>query len=217
MPKSNYRRSLRLVVFDLDGTLLEAESSWGTVNGFFGNENRATMELYRRGEIDYSEFMQRDIAEWPKPLHISRVREALSGWTLRPGAAAVVAALRDRGLDLAILTGGIRLLAEEVAAHLHIRRPLANELTTDERGFLTGEARMRVDPLHKELALERICEARGVALEECVTVGDSEMDRSFLRASGLGVLLGGAELGRALGVPCVSELPALLELVDRAR
>jgi phosphoserine phosphatase len=217
MPSTCCARSLHLVVFDLDGTLLEAQSSWGTVNRCFGNENRAEMELWRRGSIDYRELMRRDIFAWPKPIHISRVRQALSGWVLRPGVVDVVSALRDRDLDLAILSGGIQLLADEVAAQLGIAAPLANELVTDEGGYLTGEACMRVDPLRKEIALEGLCEARGIALDECVTVGDSEMDRSFLQASGLGILLGDERTGDALGVPSVSDLRALVDVVDRRR
>jgi phosphoserine phosphatase len=201
------------VVFDLDGTLLEAESSWGILNRFFGNEDHETMALYRRGELDYAEFMRRDIEAWPKPLHISQVREVLSGWALRPGTAEVVQALRDRGLELAILSGGISVLADEVAAQLGIAEPLANELVTDARGYLTGEGLLRVDPLRKEIALRELCRSRGVALERCVTVGDSEMDRSFLQASGLGVLLGDRQTAARMGVPSVAELGALLDML----
>jgi phosphoserine phosphatase len=202
-----------MIVFDLDGTLLEAASSWGTLNRFFGNDNRALLEQYLRGGIDYLEFMRRDIAAWPKPLHISRVREALAGWTLRPDAPESVAALRAAGFELAILSGGVHVLAEEVAERLGIPEPWANELVTDEAGFLTGEARLRVDPLRKERALARLCEQRGVAPEACVTVGDSELDRSFLQAGGLGVLVGDEALAAALGAVAVPGLAALPELV----
>jgi phosphoserine phosphatase len=204
----------RLVVFDLDGTLLEAESSWATLNRTFGSECPETMECFRRGEIEYEEFMRRDIARWPFPLHISRVRNALADWSLRPGAEAVIATLRERGLELAILTGAVSVLAAEVAAQLGIGELLANELVTDERGFLTGEARMHVDPLRKELALARMCRTLGTPPEACVTVGDSDLDRSFLHAGGLGILVGDARRGEALGVPSVTELGGLLALVD---
>lgn len=206
-----------LVVFDLDGTLVEAESSWATLNRNFGSECPETMQCFRSGEIDYAEFMRRDIARWPIPLHISRVRETLGAWSLRPGAEAVVSALRERGLELAILTAGVSVLAEEVASHLGIRELLANELVTDERGILTGEARMHVDPLRKELALARICRALGTTPRACVTVGDSELDRSFLHAGGLGILVGDARRGEALGVPSVPALSGLLDLVDGRR
>jgi phosphoserine phosphatase len=206
--------SIRLVVFDLDGTLLEAESSWATVNRAFGHDSCASMALYRTGAIDYPEFMRRDIASWPKPLRLSRVRETLSDWAFRPGAAEIIPALRERGLELAILTGGIHVLAEEVAESLGIDHVVANELLTDDAGFLTGEARMRVDPLRKEHALAQLCRSVDVPPRACLTVGDSEMDASFLRASGMGILVGDAAQGDALGVASVPELSALLDVVD---
>lgn len=206
-----------MVVFDLDGTLLEAESSWGTLNVFFENDNSDAMQLFRDGAITYPEFMRRDVEAWPKPLHISAIRDALSGWVLRAGAQETLEALHERGIETAILSGGVELLAAEVAEELGIGGCVANEILTDERGFLTGESRMRVDPLRKEIALERLCRERKVALERCVTIGDSVMDESFLRASGLGVLIGDAETAEALGVPSVSALRELVDLVDAMR
>ena len=217
MPAANSDQSIHLIVFDLDGTLLEAESSWGTLNNFFGNDNSENMQLFRSGDIDYPEFMRRDVASWPKPLHISTVREALSGWILRRGAEEMFETLHGWGIETAILTGGIEVLAAEVAAQLGIELWVANELNTDERGFLTGESRMRVDPLRKEIALERLCRERHVALERCATIGDSEMDGSFLRASGLGVLMGDSETAEALTVPSVSALSELVGLIERRR
>jgi phosphoserine phosphatase len=217
MQPTNTERSTRLIVFDLDGTLLEAESSWGTVNDFFENDNSETLQLFRSGAIDYPECMRRDVAAWPNSLHISRIRDALSGWILRPGAEELLETLHEWGIETAILSGGIDVLASQVAAQLGIEQCVANELITDERGFLTGESRMRVDPLRKEIALAQLCRERNVALERCVTIGDSEMDGSFLRASGLGVLLGDAETAEALGVQSMSALSQLVELIASQR
>ena len=111
----------------------------------------------------------------------------------------------------------IGLDVSDDATVYRISELVANELMTDDRGFLTGEARMHVDPLRKELALARMCRSLGATPEECVTVGDSELDRSFLHAGGLGVLVGDAERGEALGVPSVPDLSGLLALVDARR
>ena len=58
------RGAYRLAGFDLDGTLLEEDSSWAAIHRFFGTtrESQQSLKLYSEGKIDYKEFMRRDIA-----------------------------------------------------------------------------------------------------------------------------------------------------------
>ncbi len=208
------RSPYKLVAFDLDGTLVEQVSSWKTLHQYFGTERVVTvnLEAYEWGEIDYAEFMRRDIALWPKPLHITTIQRALTNYTLAPGAE-VVGELRRRGYEVAIVSGGIDILADLVGERLEIKLTVANGFAVDGDGYLTGEGILRVDPINKHLALKSLAQEVGLTLNECVAVGDGRFDVNFLRCAGLGIALGpNVKLRRAAGAtaPDLKELLRLL-------
>jgi len=209
------RSPYRLVAFDLDGTLVKQVSGWKTLHQYFGTEMAVGVNLadYERGEIDYAEFMRRDIALWPKPLHITTIERALADYTLAGGAAGVVGDLRERGFEVAIVSGGIDLLANRVAERLAIRLTAANGFVIDGDGYLTGEGILRVDPINKHLALERLAQGMGLTLNDCVAVGDGKFDENFLRCAGLGVALGSDVKLRRAAQAAIPNLEELLRLL----
>lgn len=182
----------KLVAFDMDGTLVKQESSWWALHRYFGVEEQAKHNLlaYERGEIDYREFMRRDIKLWQPPPHISKVKEVLAQAELAPGVEELVRELGRRGYELAIVTGGLDLLAELVGEWLGIKHAVANGLEVDERGYLTGEGIFRVEPNFKHEALAELARGLRLTLEECVAVGDSKYDVNFLKHAGFGVAVG---------------------------
>lgn len=206
----------KLIAFDLDGTLITEESSWGKINEHFGNlvESSKSMQQYLRREIDYVEWMRRDISAWPKPLHVSNLKSILSGWTLRDGAQEVIKGAMRLGARISIITGGLSILAEEVANHLGVQLVLANELVTDLDGFITGEGIMRVDPLRKDRVLEQVCKSEGLSVRDAIAVGDSQFDEKFLKTAGIGLLIGNKELARRLNVGYIRNLREVLDYVE---
>ena len=63
--KSNKKRqNIKLVFFDMDGVLLDTVSSWGFVHEYFRTTNRRSIIPYLRGDIDYLEFIKRDVSLW---------------------------------------------------------------------------------------------------------------------------------------------------------
>jgi len=183
----------RLVAFDMDGTLIEQDSSWWAIHRHFGveGEARQNLEAYERGEIDYPEFMRRDIKLWRPTPHISQIERIFADFKLAPNAAEVVSDIRRRNYEIAIITGGIDVLAEKVAHRLQIDHVLANGLEVDERGYLTGEGIFRVEPYMKHEALKGLVRKLNCTFAECVAVGDSKYDKNFLKHAGLGVAIGG--------------------------
>lgn len=182
----------KLIAFDMDGTLLVEDSCWGALHRHFGTSALAkkNLEAYERGEIDYPEFMRRDISLWQPVPHISEIKRVLASFRLAPNVAEVVREISARGYSIAIITGGLDLLANRVARELGVRHTLANGLEVDDRGYLTGEGVFRVEPTLKHEALAKLAAELGLKLGECAAVGDSKYDINFLKNAGLGVAVG---------------------------
>lgn len=182
-----------LIVFDMDGTLVEGKSCWRKVHSHFGSGGEASKNLedWEEGRIDYPEFMRRDISLWkPKP-HVSQIEDILEDYILPPGAPEVFDEIDERCYEVAIISGGLDILAEKVADELDISHVFANGLETDEDGYLTGEGIFRVDPQNKSEILEGLTSKLGIGLEECVSVGDSVYDEELLSSSGMGIAING--------------------------
>ena len=182
----------KLVAFDMDGTLVEEDSCWGVLHRHFGTQEGARRNLgaYERGEIDYPEFMRRDIVLWKPVPTLEEVRRVLIPHRLAPNVERVVGEIRRRGYQTVVITGGLDLLAEEVVRKLGIRSVFSNGLAADEKGRLIGEGIFRVEPRFKHKVLAGLVDELGISLQQCVAVGDSKYDVNFLKHAGLGVAIG---------------------------
>ena len=203
----------KLVIFDMDGTLITQESSWGAINKFFGTsrESKKSMILYLKGKINYSEWMRRDITSWPRPIHISSIKEILSNWVFKDGALEVIQEIKKKNIEIGVISSGIDVLVEEVSQRLGISIVKVNRLVVDEKGFLTGKGIMEVDPLRKDIVLEDILEHTGIELNECMAIADSVMDASLLKAAGRGFFLGNESDAYKIGVKKLQSLWEILE------
>lgn len=131
--------------------------------------------------------MRRDIALWkPKP-HITTIEKILLDYTLAPNAEHVIKTLRERKLHVAIVTTGLDVLADSVASKLHVPNIVANGLVLDENGYLTNRVIFNVDLFEKHKAFNRLVKKIGIPKSQCIAVGDSKYDASFLRSAGLGI------------------------------
>ncbi|MFQ5710931.1 MAG: HAD-IB family phosphatase [Candidatus Geothermarchaeales archaeon] len=207
---------LKLIAFDLDGTLVRETSSWGKIHEHFGTveSEEKSLQEYTDGRISYEEFMRRDIDSWPKPLHIDDISRILMDYELEEGVEETIKKIKRMGLKTALISAGIDLLAEEIARILDIDHFIANGLETGKDGFLTGEGIMRVDPLKKHEALEKLIHDLGIRLEDVVAVGDTKYDKSFLEKAGVGVAVGfDEELSEVADfhIESMKELPSILE------
>lgn len=181
---------LRLVAFDMDGTLVDVESSWRVVHQYFGDSNDEGLRRFLANEIDDEEFIQSDIRLWwshAPELSLFDLERILATVPLMPGAPALFHGLRSRGIRTAIVSGGLDVLARRVARELGIDVALANGVRVTADGRLTGEGIVRV-PIHgKEGVLARLQEQLGVSPEETASVGNSEIDVGLFRRSRVSV------------------------------
>jgi phosphoserine phosphatase len=148
------------------------------------------LNAYLNGEIDDLEFIRRDIALWmakEPSITEKRIDEILSGVPTIPGAKEAVSALRKRGVRTAIVSAGIDLLSRRIARELGIDLELANGLSTDGDGRLSGEGVLRVKLMDKGDAVVEAARALGADLAETVAVGNSRHDVSMFVRSGKGI------------------------------
>jgi len=178
--------SVELVVFDMDGVLVDIDSSWMMVHRAFGTDNEEGFQRYIRGEISFEEFMRSDIGKWGRAT-VEQIKSILDRAPLMPGAKETIKTLREAGYQTAIVSSGISLLAERVQAELGINYALANRLIFDGEGRLTGDGEALVELQGKLKALERLTAQLGITPAQTAIVGDSRFDVSMFRASALSI------------------------------
>lgn len=178
----------KLIAFDLDGVLVEEPSAWWTLHLAFGTyeASKKNLQAYEAGNIDYPEFMRRDIRLWGTR-KINEVENVLLKFTLSESARKICDLLQQRGYQLAIISAGIDIPAAAVSEKLRIDHWIANGLQLDGQDFLSGEGIFRFELKAKEKALSELIKPLGVKLSDVVGVGDSKYDVSFMRACGAGI------------------------------
>ena len=169
-------RSIRLVVFDLDGTLTPVESLWRYMHDAFGTWDRGKIAAlkYTRGEISYKQWAETDAGYWAgAPL--SQVTKMLEQIPYTKGAREVFDELKRRKVKTAIVSAGLSLLANRVAADLGADVTLSNELETND-GRLTGGITVKVAVNNKKEIIEQIAAQLKMPLNEVALVGDQAFD-----------------------------------------
>jgi phosphoserine phosphatase len=169
-------RNIRLVVFDLDGTLTPVDSLWRYLHEAFGTWDfgKIAAQKYRRGEITYKEWAETDAGYWAgAPL--SEVKEILERIPYRRGAREVFQELKQRKVKTAILSAGLSLLADKAASDLGADFAIANELQSND-GRLTGGIIVRVGVSDKKRIIEQLAAKLQVLLSEVALVGDRAFD-----------------------------------------
>jgi len=181
------RRAKRMVVMDVDSTLIQEE----VVNLLAreaGVEDRVA-ELTRlalTGEVDFEEALRERVGllKGLDQTAITRVHENI---TLTSGARTFIRTLKRLGLVTAIVSAGFTRFTDVLAADLGIDYSLSNTLEMVD-GALTGELVGEfVDGPRKALFLRTIAEAEGIPLSQVVAVGDGANDLDMLATAGLGI------------------------------
>jgi phosphoserine phosphatase len=186
-PPAGPRDPVKLVCFDMDGVLIDVGSSWVMVHRHFGVQNEASLQAYLNGEFDDKEFIRRDAALWLKlkpKIRRSDFEAIFRVPPLMPGVEATVAALRGAGIEMAIVSGGVDVMAEEVARRLGIPRVAANGFVYDADGHITGDGVVRTPLNDKAAPVVRFAAELGIPLRNVACVGNSLPDVAMFEAAG---------------------------------
>ena len=179
-----------LIVFDVDGVLVDIDSSWSTILRYFGIKCTPNMLPYLLGKIGYQEFMRLDIRLWKSdntPVSIDLIKKVLGGVKLHPKAKLIVNKLKKLGHEIALLSSGIDILVKRVAKELNIDHYLANELVVRDNKVIDGLS--RVPLLDKHLILKLWAKQLGYSLSSTVYVGDSIFDIPVFRIVRLSIAI----------------------------
>lgn len=182
-----YRRSRRLVCFDMDSTLIQAEviDELAKVAGV-GEQVAEITESAMQGEIDFSESFRRRMALL-KGMDESVLENIAENLPVTEGAERLIRHLRHFGYKVAILSGGFTYFANYLKEKLGIDYVYANQLDF-ENGKLTGKVKGEIiDGQMKAKLLTELAGKEGISTEQVIAVGDGANDLPMLAIAGLGI------------------------------
>lgn len=182
-----YRRNRRLVCFDMDSTLIEAEviDELAKAAGV-GDQVAATTEQAMLGELDFQESFRRRMALL-KGLDESVLAKIAEQLPITEGAERLIGTLKAYGFKTAILSGGFTYFGRYLQQRLGIDYVYANELEIVD-GKVTGQVREPiVDGARKAELLRELADKEGIRLEQTIAVGDGANDLPMLAQAGLGI------------------------------
>lgn len=186
-PEGLQRRAKRLVVLDVDSTLIEDEvidllaEEAGVADVVSEITHRAM-----RGEIGFEAALRSRVREL-KGLDSASLDRVASRISLTRGARTFVRTLKRLGYELVLVSGGFDFFVESLGRYLGIENTFANRLAISN-GVLTGKLEGPViDRAEKALVLRKFAAERGIPVEQTVAVGDGANDLDMLAAAGLGI------------------------------
>ena len=196
------RRSKRLIVFDVDSTLVQGEViEMLAARAGAEDEVRAVTEAAMRGELEFADALRARVATLAG-LPASVLADVAGELELTPGARTTIRTLKRLGFRCGVVSGGFTQVIAGLAEELALDFVAANELEVQD-GRLTGRVVGEiVDRPGKAVALERFAREAGVPLSQCVAVGDGANDIDMLATAGLGIAF--------------NAKPALAEIADTA-
>ncbi|KAJ3120838.1 hypothetical protein HK098_004203 [Nowakowskiella sp. JEL0407] len=187
--ESIFRKYPRLVVFDMDSTLIQQEviDEIANIAGVVDQVSKIT-ESAMNGEIDFKESLKRRVGllKGTPSTVFETIKQRI---TFTPGAKELCNALKVLGVKMAVVSGGFMPLALYVKAHLGLDYAFANQLEISEDGKeLTGHTTGPVvDGVRKAELLTVMAQSLGIRKEQVIAVGDGANDLLMMAEAGLGI------------------------------
>jgi phosphoserine phosphatase len=210
-----WRRARRLVVMDVDSTLVQGEviEMLAGQAGCEAEVARVTAQAMA-GELDFEASLRARVALL-EGLPASAVDAVRAQVRLTPGARTLVRTLKRLGYAVGIVSGGFTCVTDDLVQQLGLDHALSNTLEVVD-GRLTGQVvGPVVDRARKAQALREFAALQGVTMAQTVAIGDGANDLDMLEAAGLGIAFNAKPVVRqaadaALSVPFLDAVLFLL-------
>ncbi|MBP9682727.1 MAG: phosphoserine phosphatase SerB [Bacteriovorax sp.] len=182
-----FRRNKRLIVFDMDSTLIQTEviDELAELCGA-GEEVRAITHRAMNGEIDFDESLKLRVSKL-KGLETARMQEILEKLPLTQGVEEFIKTIKTLGYKVALISGGFTFFADALKIKLGLDYSFANELQIEDgklTGLVTGTI---VNANQKAILVKLIAQQENISLEQVVAIGDGANDLPMLATAGLGI------------------------------
>jgi phosphoserine phosphatase len=214
-PGGLHRRAMRLVVMDVDSTLIQDEViDLLAARAGCAEQVAAITTAAMRGELDFTASLRERVALLAG-LDERVLDEVRAELRLTPGARTLMRTLQRLGYRCGIVSGGFLQVIEPLAAELGIDYVAANTLEVHD-GVLTGRVSGPViDRAAKAAALHRFADQAGVPVSQAIAVGDGANDLDMIAAAGLGVAFNAKQVVKdaadaAVSVPYLDSILYLL-------
>lgn len=218
-PSGLLQRAKRLLVMDVDSTLIQGEViEMLAQRAGKGDEVAAVTNAAMRGELDFAQSLRARVSALAG-LPESVIDDVRGEVTLTPGARTLIRTLKRLDYQCAIVSGGFTQITDHLMEDLGIDFAAANTLEVKD-GELTGNLVGPVlDRAAKAEALVRFANAAGVPLSQTVAVGDGANDLDMIAAAGLGIAFNAKPVVRSAADTAVSVpyLDAILYLLGISR
>nr|MDO8080004.1 phosphoserine phosphatase SerB [Candidatus Freyarchaeota archaeon] len=182
-----YQKSKKLIVFDMDSTLVDEETidEIAKIAGV-GEQVRKITARAMNGEIDFVEAV-RERVKLLKGLDVEHLEEIARNMHLTPGAEELTRSLKSMGYKIALISGGFTYFTDRLKEKLGLDYAFGNKLII-KNGVLTGEVEEPIiDGEKKADIIHWISEIEGISKDEVVAVGDGANDQFMLGKVGLGI------------------------------
>ncbi len=182
-----FRRNKRLIVFDMDSTLIQTEviDELAELAGA-GEEVKAVTHRAMNGEIDFDESLRLRVSKL-KGLKQEKLQEVLERLPLTPGVEEFISTIKGLGYKVALISGGFTYFSDALKKRLSLDYSFANELEIIN-GELTGKVKGTiVNANQKAILVKLIAQQENISLEQVVAIGDGANDLPMLATAGLGI------------------------------
>jgi phosphoserine phosphatase len=208
---------IKLVVFDLDNVIIDGEAI--DEIGKLANVEEdiaAITEKAMQGEIDF-ETSIKDRVQLLEGTSVEDIEKVAEDLPLMPGACKTINCLKDKDVDVAIISGSFDVVADKVTDKLGVDTVYTNSFTVED-GKLTGEVTGPLVSGSKLDVLKDHVEKAGITLDEVVAVGDGANDISMIESAGCGIAFNAKDSVKEIADIVVEEkdlCKVLCEILDQ--